>query len=69
MNPHDDLSLENMRAFLASALVAAAIALGFIAYLFWSLSAAAPSPSLVGTGATAPLGDTAPVPAFSQEMR
>ena len=69
MNPHDDLSLENMRAFLASALVAAAIALGFIAYLFWSLSAAAPSPSLIGTGAAAPLGDTAPVPAFSQEMR
>lgn len=34
-----------------------------------SLSAAAPSPSLIGTGANATLGDTAPVPAFFQEMR
>ena len=69
MNPHDDLSLENMGAFLASAIIAAAVAFGFIAYLFWSLSATTSSPSLIGAGATAPLGDTAPVPAFSQEMR
>lgn len=34
-----------------------------------SLSAPTSSPSLIGTGANAPLGDTAPVPAFSQEMR
>lgn len=38
MNPHDDLSLEDTRAFLASALVAAAVALGFIAFLFWRMS-------------------------------
>lgn len=69
MNPHEDLSYEDMGAFLASALVAAAVALGFIAYLFWSLSATTSSPSLIGTGANAPLGDTAAVPAFSQEMR
>ena len=69
MNPHEDLSYEDMGAFLASALVAAAVALGFIAYLFWSLSAAAPVPSLVGTGANATLGDTAPVPYVSPEER
>ena len=69
MNPHDDLSLEDMGAFLASAIIAAAVALGVIAFLFWSLSATTSSPSLIGTGATATLGDTASVPAFSQEMR
>lgn len=38
MNPHDDLSYEDMGAFLASALVAAAVALGFIGFLLWVLS-------------------------------
>jgi hypothetical protein len=32
-------------------------------------SATTSSPSLIGTGANATLGDTAPVPAFSQEIR
>lgn len=69
MNPHDDLSLENMRAFLASAVIAAAVALGFMGALFWTLSATTSSPSLIGTGANAPLGDTAPVPYVSPEER
>lgn len=69
MNPHDDLSCEELGRFVLQALAAAAVALGFIGWLFWTLSATTSSPSLIGTGATAPLGDTAPVPAFSQEMR
>lgn len=69
MSPHDDLSCEELGRFVASALAAAAVALVFIGWLFWTLSATTSSPSLIGTGATAPLGDTAPVPAFSQEMR
>lgn len=69
MNPHDDLSLQDMGAFLASALVAAAVALGFIAFLFWSLSATAPVPSLVGTGARGLLPAVAPVPYVSPEER
>ena len=69
MNPHDDLSCEELGRFVLQALAAAAVALGFIGWLFWTLSATNSSPSLIGTGATAPLGDTAPVPAFSQEMR
>ena len=70
MNPHDDLSCEELgRWFVASALAAAALALVFIGFLHWTLSATTSSPSLIGTGATAPLGDAAPVPAFSQEMR
>jgi len=68
MSPHDDLSCEELGRFVLQELAAAALALVFIAWLLWTLSAA-PSPSLIGTGATAPLGDTAPVPAFSQEMR
>lgn len=69
MNPHDDLSCEELGRFVLQALAAAAVALGFMGALFWTLSAPTSSPSLIGTGATATLGDTAPVPAFSQEMR
>ena len=67
MNPHDDLSCEELGRFVLQALAAAAVALGFIGWLFWTLSATNSSPSLIGTGATAPLGDTAPVPAFYTE--
>lgn len=66
--PHNDLSLEDMGAFLASALVAAAVALAFIGYLFWSLSATALSQSLVGTGARDPLLAGVPVP-YVEEAR
>ena len=38
MNPHDDLSLEDMGAFLASALVSDAVSIGFIGYLLWRMS-------------------------------
>ena len=69
MSPHDDLSCEELGRFVLQALAAAAVALGFIGWLFWTLSATTSSPSLIGTGATAPVGDTAPVLAFSQEMR
>ena len=69
MSPHDDLSLEEAGKLIARFIAAAAIALVFIGFLHWTLSATTCSPSLIGTGATAPLGDTAPVPAFSQEMR
>jgi hypothetical protein len=64
-----DLSRCDTRRFMARSLAAAAVALGFMGALFWTLSAPTSSPSLIGTGATATLGDTAPVPAFSQEMR
>jgi hypothetical protein len=64
-----DLSRRDTLRFMARSLAAAAVALGFIGALFWTLSATPSSPSLIGTGATASLGDTAPVPAFSQEMR
>lgn len=69
MSPHDDLSCEELGRFVLKALAAAAVALGFIGWLFWTLSATTSSPSLIGTGANATLGDTAPVPAFFQEMR
>lgn len=57
-----DLSRRDTRRFMARSLAAAAVALGFIAFLFWSLSAAAPSPPLVGTGARGLLPAVAPVP-------
>lgn len=38
MNPHDDLSYEDMGAFIASAIIAAAVALGFIGFLLRVLS-------------------------------
>lgn len=66
---HDDLSIEVARRFLTDVVIGAVVALVFIGFLHWTLSATTSSPSLIGTGATAPLGDTAPVPAFSQEMR
>ena len=69
MSPHDDLSLEEAGKLIARFIAAAAIALVFIGFLHWTLSATTSSPSLIGTGANATLGDTAPVPAFSQEMR
>lgn len=69
MSPHDDLSLEEAGRLFARFIAAAAVALVFIGFLHWTLSATTSSPSLIGTGATASLGDTAPVPAFSQEMR
>lgn len=69
MSPHDDLSLEEAGRHLARSIAAAAVALVFIGFLHWTLSATTSSPSLIGTGANATLGDTAPVPAFSQEMR
>lgn len=69
MSPRDDLSPEDMGAFLASAIIAAAVAICFIAFLFWTLSAAAPSPSLVGTGARGLLPAVAPVPYVSPEER
>lgn len=64
-----DLLRDESRRFVTRALAAAGVALGFIAWLLWTLSATTTTPSLIGTGATATLGDTAPVPAFSQEMR
>lgn len=69
MSPHDDLSLGEAGRLIARSIAAAAVALVFIGFLHWTLSATTSSPSLIGTGANAPLGDTAPVPAFSQEMR
>lgn len=69
MSHHDDLSLEEAGRLFARSIAAAAVALGFIGFLHWTLSATTSSPSLIGTGANATLGDTAPVPAFSQEMR
>lgn len=66
---HDDLSIEVARRFLTDVVIGAVVALVFIGFLHWTLSATTSSPSLIGTGATASLGDTAPVPAFSQEMR
>lgn len=62
-----DLSRRDTRRFMARSLAAAAVALVFIGFLHWTLSAPTSSPSLIGTGATAPLGDTAPVPAFYTE--
>lgn len=62
-----ELSRRDTSRFMARSLAAAAVALGFIGALFWALSATAPSPSLIGTGANATLGDTAPVPAFYTE--
>lgn len=67
MSPHDDLSLEEAGRLFARSIAAAAVALVFIGFLHWTLSATTSSPSLIGTGATAPLGDTAPVPAFYTE--
>lgn len=66
---HDDLSIEVARRFLTDVVIGAVVALVFIGFLHWTLSATTSSPSLIGTGANATLGDTAPVPAFSQEMR
>ena len=64
-----DLSRRDTRRFMARSLAAAAVALGFMGALFWTLSATASSPSLIGTGANATLGDTAPVPYVSPEER
>lgn len=69
MSPHDDLSIGEAGRHFARSIAAAAVALGFIAYLFWSLSAAAPVPSLVGTGARGLLPAVAPVPYVSPEER
>lgn len=67
MSPHDDLSPEEAGGLFARSIASAAVALVFIGFLHWTLSATTSSPSLIGTGATAPLGDTAPVPAFYTE--
>ena len=37
MNPHDDLSCEELGRFVLQALAAAAVALGFIGSLLWVL--------------------------------
>lgn len=69
MSPHDDLSLEEAGGLFARSIAAAAVALVFIGFLHWTLSATTSSPSLVGTGARGLLPAVAPVPYFSPEER
>lgn len=66
---HDDLSIEVARRFLTDVVIGAVVALVFIGFLHWTLSATTSSPSLVGTGARGLLPAVAPVPYFSPEER
>lgn len=67
MSPHDDLSVEELGRFVTRAIIAAGVALGFIAVLFSALSS--PPALITGAGARGSSPADAPVPALFEGER